>query len=151
MALVIATAGAAAPGVAAAAGAYGAAEAAAGALASWASTAALVGAASGAAYLATPSGSGTLSGAGVATLGAEWSQFATQPAVAQGASFVSGFVPGAGEAQDYAGFRYGIDLITQERLGPWERGLSGAMLLVPFVGAVSVRQGVRAFNKVIAE
>ena len=69
VALVIATAGAAAPGVAAAAGAYGAAEVAAGTLASWASTAAVVSAVSGAAYLATPSSSGTFSGTGIAALG----------------------------------------------------------------------------------
>ncbi len=70
VALVIATAGAAAPGVAAAAGAYGAAEVAAGTLASWATTAAVVSAVSGAAYLATPGGSGAMSSASMAALGA---------------------------------------------------------------------------------
>ena len=90
-------------------------------------------------------------GGGPPTLGQRWTAFATQPGVARGASFASGFVPIAGEAQDFAGAIYGVDIITGEQLAPWERGLSGALLLVPFVGAVSVRQGVRALNNVVQE
>lgn len=84
-------------------------------------------------------------------VGQAWTNFATNPLVSQGASFVSGFVPIAGEAQDFATARYGVDVFTGEQL-PWGwRAAAGATLFVPFVGAVQIRQGGRALNKLIAE
>jgi len=78
-----------------------------------------------------------------------WSNFATQPVVAQGASIVAGLLPFVGEAQDAVGAGTGIDMISGDRLAPWEQAASGAVLFVPFFGGVHVRHGVRALNKVI--
>lgn len=81
--------------------------------------------------------------------GRMWTSFATNPAVSNTASIASGFLPGAGEAQDFAAAVYGVDIITGEQLAPWEQNISRVALFVPFFGGVHARHGVRALNKVI--
>ena len=80
-----------------------------------------------------------------------WGDFATNPLVANAASIGAGFVPGAGEAQDFVAARYGVDVFTGEQLSWGWRVAAGATLFVPFVGAVQIRHGVRALNSVVEE
>jgi len=142
VALVIATAGAAAPGVAAAAGAYGAAEVAAGTLASWATTAAVVSAVSGAAYLATPSGSSAMSSASLPTIGvgaASAMALAGLPELAT-----------AGVAPISAGARLGMGAATAGELavpgvGEVVGGAIAGILL--YKGAAAVRQAYEEWDR----
>jgi hypothetical protein len=68
------------------------------------------------------------------------------PAGLRAASFISGFVPIVGEAQDAAGAFLAIDLITQEEITPGFQALSAATLFIPLFGSASIRQLPRLLN-----
>lgn len=87
----------------------------------------------------------------VPTIGQRWNNVATNPRVAGTASAVAGFVPFAGEAQDYWAFRYGVDIFTTEQI-PWGWRLgAGAALFIPGLGIVQIRHGARALNDVVSK
>ncbi|MGE5329369.1 MAG: pre-toxin TG domain-containing protein [Deltaproteobacteria bacterium] len=64
-------------------------------------------------------------------------------------SMALGFVPWVGDAKDYQEMSTGVDLITGEKLAPWERMITAGATIVPIVSGKLVREGVKGTGKAI--
>jgi len=60
-----------------------------------------------------------------------------------------GFLPWIGDVKDYQETTTGVDLITGEKLAPWERIITAGATILPIVSGKLVREGVKGTGKAI--